>query len=470
MKIVFCSSEVFPFVKTGGLADVGGALPLALEQAGIEVMIFLPLYKAIDRSKFNITQVSATVSTTKIGTAIDVYFIENEKYFSRDGIYGDSHGDYPDNLDRFQFFSEQVLEFLRASHIKVDLIHCHDWQTALIPVYLKEKYCNNPVFENTKSLLTIHNMAYQGVFSKKEYVKIKLKEELFGVNGFEFFGQINLLKAGILYADVLTTVSPQYAKEIQAKEFGCGLDGVIRSRKTEVVGILNGIDGTIWNPQTDALLEYRYGPADAMAIKPKNKTYLQQRLDLPVRPDVPLLGFVARLTHQKGIDLLLEAIDDLVDLDLQIIIQGVGESKYHAILNTIDMRYPKDVAVCLAFDEKIAHQIYVGCDLFLMPSLFEPCGLSQMISLRYGTIPIVYKTGGLADSIKPFSPRHLDGNGFLFERYKKDNFVDAVKKAIDLYHDHETFSTLINNAFHSQFGWEQSAQKYIKAYQCLLSV
>ncbi len=469
MKIAFCSSEVFPFVKTGGLADVCGALPLALEKLGIEVSIFLPFYKSIDVTKFKIEKVAAHVSKTTLGNNIQVYFIANDKYFGRDGIYGNKEGDYPDNLERFQFFCEQTLEFLNESKWNPDVVHCHDWQTALIPVYLKERYKKEDVFKNTKSLLTIHNLAYQGVFPKKEFGKLKLPEELFGLKGFEFFGKINLLKAGIVYADGLNTVSPQYAKEIQTKEFGCGLEGVIGSRKNSVVGILNGLDYTVWNPQVDPWLEYKYSAGDSLENKRKNKAKLQEKLQLPIREEVPLFGFVGRLTHQKGIDLILEAIDDLVDLDLQLVIQGIGESKYHTMLDTLNMRYPKDVALCLTFDEQMAHQIYAGSDLFLMPSTFEPCGLSQMISLRYGTIPIVYNTGGLTDSIKEFNSRTQTGNGFLFADYTKASFVDVVKRALAIYQNKNQFNQLIANAFTSDFSWDHSAKEYQKLYQCLPS-
>ena len=468
MKIAFCSSEVFPFAKTGGLADVCGALPLALEKLGTEIIVFLPHYQFIDTREFQIQRVHEGVSKTSFGKNITVYLIENEKYFYRDGLYGDRKGDYADNLDRFQYFSLHALELLKEFNEKIDIVHCHDWQTALIPVYLKEKYKDDPFFAKTKSLLTLHNLAFQGVFPKDEYLKIGLSERLFSEKGFEFFGKINLLKAGIIFSDAINTVSPQYAKEILTKEFGCGLEGVIKSRKDQVTGILNGLDYDIWNPKTDIFVEKKYSSDNFSERKAKNKTFLQKKVGLPMSPEVPIFGFVGRLSYQKGIDLVLEAINELLALDLQIVIQGTGNG-YHAQLEDLTEQNPKQFAVCLEFDERTAHQIYAGADMFLMPSVYEPCGLSQMISLCYGTIPVVYKTGGLADTVKNFDHPDKLGNGFVFDKYTKKDFIETIKTAVKVYHQKKQFGQLVNNGFAADFSWEKSAGEYKKIYQCLLS-
>ncbi len=460
MKVVFCSSEVFPFAKTGGLADVCGALPLALASLGVEVSIFLPRYRCISDEDFHIERVNDVVSRTRLGKDIDVYFVENKALFDREGIYGTTTGDYHDNLERFQYFCSQVLIFLKEFQPYPDIIHCHDWQTALIPVYLKE---NSP-FKKTKSLLTIHNLAYQGVFPKKEFSKLKVKRDFFSSN-FEFFDQINLLKAGIVYSDRVTTVSPQYAQEIQAPEFGCGLDGVLASRKDEITGILNGIDTRVWDPASDKLIFRRYSSAEYVEGKIENKKVLQKRLGLPVESEIPVFGFVGRLSHQKGLDLILESAKQLLELPAQFIIEGIGDEKYKTHLKILAQKHPDKVAVNFEFNEQTAHQIYAGSDFFLMPSIFEPCGLSQLISLRYGTMPIVFKVGGLADTIVPFD--YENGNGFMFTDYTKIGFVSILKKAIKVFADQVERSRLIENAFKADFSWNKSAKEYIKVYESL---
>lgn len=467
MKVIFASSEAFPFAKTGGLGDVCGALPLALEKLGIEVAIFLPLYKNIDREKFHIKKVTNHLFKTTIGQRSEVYFIKNEQYFGREGIYGCSNNDFPDNLARFHYFCEQVLNYAKQLDFKPDIIHGHDWPTALLPVYLKEKHKHDLFYFKTKSILTIHNLAYQGLFPSIEYEKLGLRSALNSIKGFEFYRKINLLKAGIIFADMVTTVSPQYAREIQAKQFGCGLDDVLRGRRDEIVGILNGLDYDFWNPQTDPYIKKKYSVENYSKAKLDNKKHLQKMFGLPVNPDVALFGFVARLTHQKGVDLILEAVDEMVKLDMQLIVQGTGDEKYHGLLSELAYRYPKKVAVSLEFKEELAHEVYAGSDLFLMPSQFEPCGLSQMISLRYGTIPLVFKTGGLADTIIPHDKPA--GNGFVFTNYKKEDFLRAVKIALRVFKDKKNFEKLIMNAYKSDFSWDKSAKEYQRIYQCLQS-
>ncbi|MBF0523063.1 MAG: glycogen synthase [Candidatus Omnitrophica bacterium] len=469
MRIAFCSSEMVPFVKTGGLGDVSGSLPLALDRLGIEIVIFLPRYKQIDYEVHQLVKVDEHVSMAILNKKIKVYLIEQDEYFSRDGLYGDIHGDYKDNLERFQFFSLGVLETIKKLNVHVDIIHCHDWQTALIPVYLKEKYAEDAFFKNTKTILTVHNLSFQGIFPRDKREHLGLREELFSLGAaFEFYGMINLLKAGMIYSDKVSTVSKQYAKEIETEEYGCGLDGVVRSLKGGVEGIINGVDYKDWHPETDGLITKKYAQADFEEGKLLNKRYLQESLGLEPS-DAPLFGVVTRLSHQKGIDLILTATQALVDEDFQLVIQGIGNKEYDQRLKKYAQDRSRKVAFLPNFDEKMAHRIYAGADFFLMPSSFEPCGLSQMISLRYGTVPIVFRTGGLIETVIPFDLDVIHGDGFAFTEYTPEAFAKVIKKAIGVFHNKSTFKGLIANAFKADFRWDKSALQYQRMYRCLLS-
>ncbi|MBF0478547.1 MAG: glycogen synthase GlgA [Candidatus Omnitrophica bacterium] len=470
MHIVFCASEVFPFAKTGGLADVCGSLPLALERLGHEVSIFMPYYKQVASQNFPMEQVKPDILRTTIGKNIKVYFLIHDTYYMRDGIYSDSRGDYGDNLDRYQYFCQRALDTFRDFENPVDIFHCHDWQTALIPVYLKHWYKCDTFYTQTKALLTIHNIAYQGVFPKQLYGKLHLGSELFHPNLLEFYGSINLLKAGIICANEITTVSPQYAKEIQTKDFGNNLDNVLRHHRQKIMGVLNGLDYEVWDPAKDKYLDHPFSPENYKEGKAATKLALQQRLNLPQRSDVPLLGVVSRLSHQKGFDLILQALPEIMGMDIQLVIQGLGQQDLINRLNAESGRYRNKFAVAIEFAEDLAHQVYAGSDIFLMPSLFEPCGLSQMIALKYGTIPLVSYTGGLVDTVTHYNKEIGAGNGFLFERNNKASFVWNLRQAVDLFHQKEHFEKLIGNAFSSEFPWDNSAKKYVEIYQCLLSV
>lgn len=469
MKVLFCSAEVSPFAKTGGLGDVCGALPLVLEKKGVETSVVMPRYKTIDTHKFLLKKLSYNVSTTKIGKSTNVYFIENDYFFNRDGLYGDRYGDYGDNLDRFLFFCRRSLELPKQIGFKPDIIHCHDWHTALIPVFLKFLYHDDPFYKKTKSILTIHNLAYQGVFPRWDFFKLGLPRNLFSIDGFEFYEDMNILKAGIIFSDEMTTVSPGYAKEIKTDKLGCGLAGVIRSRKKPMVGILNGIDYKIWDPKSDGCLAKTYSQKN-IGGKLFNKTALQKKMNLKVDKAVPIFGFVGRLTSQKGLDLFAQAMKAISKLDLQVIFLGNGDEYYGQMLRGIARTYPMKIAVELKYDERLARQIYAGSDILLMPSAYEPCGLSQMIALRYGTIPLVYKTGGLADTITPFHSSGGRGNGFVFDKHKKETLITAIKLAVKTYKDKEIFNTLVKKAFSYRFSWDESAKKYVMLYrQCLRS-
>ncbi len=463
MKIAFCSSEVVPFAKTGGMADVCGSLPLSLEKLGQDVMIVLPGYGTIDRKKYGFTDIREDISQTVVGKDIPVYLIENKKYFDRPGLYGEKGEDYADNLERFDFYCRRTLELFKDLKLAVDIVHCHDWQSALIPVYLQYAFKGDDFFKHSRTILSLHNLAYQGVFPAAQYKMLPFGEKVYQ-EAFEFYGKTNLLKAGILTSDAVATVSPQYSHEIQTAEFGCGLDGVLHSRGESVIGILNGLDYNYWDPRRTRNIEFNYS-SENFAPKADNKAVLQKKMNLPVKPHVPLFGFVSRLSHQKGLDLLNEAMPLLMEMDIQIAFLGIGEEKYHQMLLTWAKQYPQQVAGQLIFDEEFSHQVYAGSDFFLMPSVYEPCGLSQMISMRYGTLPVVFRVGGLADTV---IPSDQGGNGFVFMEYTAAALNQGVKEAVGIYKDPVVLRKMIAQAFKANFSWESSARQYVGLYhQCL---
>lgn len=457
MRIVLAASEVVPFAKTGGLADVAGALPLALEELNQEVIVVMPKYKAIQDSKFKSQRIKQDISCSIIGNNIKVYFIENDAYFNRDGLYGDKSGDYKDNLDRFSYYCKRTLELLKEINFKPDVIHCHDWQSCLIPVYLKTLYAQEPFYKDTKAVLTIHNIGYQGLFPKEQFPRLGLDWSYFNMEMLEFYGKINLLKGGMVFCDIINTVSPTYSKEIQTKEFGFGLEGILSTRRKSLFGILNGLDYFIWNPETDKFIAKNYS-ADNIEDKYKNKEDLQKICKLPCKKEVPLLGIVSRLAEQKGFDILAEAIEKICKMKLQLVILGTGDLKYHVLLENIVKKYPKVISLHLKFDDVLAHKIYAGSDIFLMPSKYEPCGLGQLISLRYATIPLAFKTGGLADTV-------TEDNGFIFDNYSKDGLIRAMGKAIKTFASVKKWNALILKAMTYNFSWQESAKKYIKLYE-----
>ena len=457
MKIAICASEVVPFAKTGGLADVTGALPLELESLNQEVIIIMPRYKAIQEPKFNVRRLKPDVSYSVIGKNIKVYFIEDDAYFNRDGLYGDKAGDYKDNLDRFSYYSRRALELLKEINFSADIIHCHDWQSALIPVYLKTLYIDNPFYKNTRTIFTIHNIGYQGLFSKEEFPKLGLDWKFFNMETLEFYGKINLLKGGIVFSDIINTVSPTYAKEIQTKEFGYGLEGILAKRKNDVFGILNGLDYSIWNPKGDKFISKNYS-LENIKDKNKSKEDLQGICKLPVKTDVPLFGIVSRLAEQKGFDILADAIEKICKMNLQLVILGTGDLKYHVILEALVKKYPKIISLHLKFDDALAHKIYAGSDVFLMPSKYEPCGLGQLISMSYGTIPLVFKTGGLADTV-------TENDGFVFDKYKKEDLLKTIDKATKAFKDKKKWLRIMQRAMQNNFSWKESAKKYLALYE-----
>jgi starch synthase len=461
MKIAICAPEVVPFAKTGGLADVAGALPLALQKLKQEVIILMPFYKKAMLSRIDAKFILPGILSSKLGEGIKVYFIRNDKYFNRNGLYGTPKGDYPDNLERFSFFCQRCLEFLKQINFRPDIIHIHDWQTSYIPIYLKTKFSSDPFYKNCKTLLTIHNLAYQGLFPREAFPKLGLDWSFFNMEQLEFYGKGNTLKGGIVFSDCINTVSPTYALEMQTKDFGCGLEGVLTKRRDCLFGILNGLDYSIWNPSTDKFIAQKFD-INHLKDKHKNKQDLQKLANLPVKENIPLFGMVSRLAEQKGLDILAEALDEICKLKLQLVILGTGDIKYHRLLEDKSKQFPKVFRLYLKFDNSLAHKIYAGSDVFLMPSKYEPCGLGQMISLRYATAPLVYKTGGLADTIN-------NTNGFIFDKYTASNLVKTIKKSISLYQDQVKWQVKIKKGMGYNFSWEESGKQYIKLYKKLVN-
>jgi len=457
MNLVFCASEVFPFAKTGGLADVTGALPLALERSGQEVAIVMPFYQCVQEGKFDLGRTAEGINYAVIGKNIKVYFAANDAYFKREWLYGTTHGDFGDNLDRFAYFCQKALEIIKAAGFRPDIIHCHDWQTGLIPAYLKIRSATDPFYKHTRSLITIHNLGYQGLFEKGQFWMTGLKPEYFNQEGFEFYNKINLLKGGIAFSDIINTVSPTYSREIQTKELGFGLEGVLRKRQRDVFGILNGLDYSIWDPAKDGLISARYSLADLNG-KAKDKKALQEICRFPVNENIPVLGVVSRLAEQKGLELLTASLERICKNNLQLVILGTGDLKYHKLLQRIAAKFPKNFALFLKFDETLAHQVYAGCDIFLMPSQYEPCGLGQMIGLKYGSLPLVFKTGGLADTVD-------SNNGFVFKKYSSQELLETIGQALKLFAQKDKWRFLQKNAMRADFSWETSAKRYIELYE-----
>ncbi|HXF82005.1 MAG TPA: glycogen synthase GlgA, partial [bacterium] len=404
----------------------------------------------------------AVVEGALPGSGLPIWLIEQPRFFDRPGLYGEGGADYPDNLARFAFFCRAVLQALDASGWPADVIHCNDWQTALIPPILRAERAERPA-----TVLTIHNLAYQGIFPAEQFTLTGLPGAFFTLHGLEFWGQVNLLKGGLYFADMLSTVSETYAREIQTPEFGAGLDGVLRDRAADLVGILNGVDYSVWDPAVDPFLPARYS-ADDLSGKAVCKRALQEAFGLPVRPAAPLIGMVTRLVDQKGLDLVAAVIDEVLDAGAQVVLLGTGEPKYHELFETLMARRPEAFGVRLGFDNALAHLIEAGADIFLMPSRYEPSGLNQLYSLRYGTVPVVRRTGGLADSIVDTTPQTVangTANGFVFEAYDAAALLGALRRALDAYRDRELWRTLQRHGMRADFSWERAAERYRALYE-----
>ncbi|MDR2772505.1 MAG: glycogen synthase [Elusimicrobiota bacterium] len=480
MNILMVASECVPYVKTGGLADVVGTLPRYLKKLGHDVRIILPKYHSIDGKLYNLETLPYQLQV-RVGKEteffrikyclsedqIPVYFIENMRYFNRPGIYGIDGGDYSDNRERFIFFCRAVLEATKALMFRPDVIHCHDWQTALIPAYLKTVFRDDGFFWSTSTAFTIHNIAYQGQFGADTIEVGGFLWEDFTPAKLEFYNNLNFMKAALVLADGVSTVSPTYAQEI--KEFnGKGLEMVLNSRTDEIFGILNGLDYDYWNPATDRNIAANYSPQDLNGKK-ICKMDLQNLCGFDVNDDAYLLGCVSRLDNQKGFDIILDAMYLLDDKNIQFVILGGGDPIIKRQLIEIKNTYPKNVAVFFDYNEPVAHKIYAGSDAYMMPSKFEPCGLSQMIALTYGAIPIVNRTGGLSDTIQSFNSETGEGNGFVFNITYGENFVETILKSAQVFNDRHQWAQLMTNAFNSKFTWDDSVEYYQEMYQYLIS-
>jgi starch synthase len=475
MKILIVASEAAPFAKTGGLADVVGSLPRALRQLGHDVRVILPCYQAIDEQGYSLRKGRKSVEVSIDGVVrkgllrqstldgVTFYFIENREFFQRSGLYGDGTGDYADNALRFGFFCRAVLQFLRRLDFRPDVLHLNDWQSALIPVLLGTELKDDPFFAGMGTVLTIHNIGYQGLFPPETLEALHLNPALNDLEKMEYFGQISFLKGGIVYADRLNTVSESHCQELQTPELGFGFDGLLRKRHEHLSGILNGIDTKTWDPELDSALPVNYSAGDLRG-KASNKKALQKELGLE-QANRPIVAMVTRLDSQKGLDLVEEAWEELLRRDLQIVLLGTGEPKHRDFFAAEKDRHPGQVAIHLKFEETLARRIYAGSDLFLMPSRYEPCGLGQMIALRYGTLPLVRRTGGLADTVIDAGENASAANGFSFTDYSASALLAAMDRALQLYDDRRAWLKLVRRAMSSDFSWARSAKHYLELYQ-----
>ncbi|MBI5727223.1 MAG: glycogen synthase GlgA [Ignavibacteriales bacterium] len=482
MKIAFASSEAFPFAKTGGLGDVVGALPKAIENLGCEVKVFVPKYAVIDHAKYDLSysyaigempiRVDGHVHNTHVFVSklphseVEIYFIDCPHYFNRPDIYtSDSDED-----ERFILFSKAVIESLQRLQWKPDVLHCNDWQTGLIPLYIKDNYnWDTHFFGQTASVMTIHNMAYQGRFPKATIRKAEIRKDLFYQNSpVEVWGSVSFLKAGLMYADVINTVSKTYAREITTSDYGAGLEDVLRQRINDFYGIVNGVDYEVWDPATDKHLLHHYSNDD-LAGKLKNKQFLHDTMHLKYGAHRPLIGIISRLVYLKGFDLIAESIPELMKFDANWVILGSGEDKYENLFRSLAYVFPGKVSAYIGFNNELSHLIEAASDIFLMPSRFEPCGLNQIYSLKYGTVPIVRKTGGLADTVKDWDEASYHGKdtgtGFSFVDYTPDALISSVKRALECYKYPHVWDKIQQNGMNKNFSWEESGKQYIELYK-----
>jgi starch synthase len=480
------SSEAVPFFKTGGLADVTTALAQALERRGHDVVLVLPDYTAVRRRhadrlpvvadsglRFTVDmdgrEVPGSVNwTTLPGSSVRVFLIQQSDYFSRPQLYQESGTDYPDNCERFCFFSRAVVEICRQSVLRPHIVHCNDWQTGLIPALIATRFASQPGFSQAATVMTIHNMAYQGQFWHFDLPLTGMDWRYFNYHHMEAWGRLNLLKTGLAFSDQITTVSPTYAKEICTPDGGHGLDGLLRHRREDVSGILNGIDPAVWNPETDSHIPQRYSRKSVSTGKAACKAALQLQMGLPQRNDALLLGMVSRMADQKGFDLIAAGAERILSHDVQLVFLGAGDPQCESFLTDLAKAHPEKVGVRIGFDESLAHLIEAGSDAFLMPSRFEPCGLNQMYSLQYGTVPIVRQVGGLADSVTDLNGNPDEANGFTFKEYTGHALVTCIERALETFHDANPWSRLIQNGMQQDWTWTRSAADYESIYRVAL--
>lgn len=475
MKILYVAAEAVPFAKTGGLADVAGSLPKALKADGVDVRVIMPKFGKIPEAYRNamehVYDGELPVAWRKKYVGLDkyeldgvtYYFVDNEEYFNREGFYG-----YDDDAERFSFFSRAVLDLLQAMDFWPDVIHTNDWHAGLVNVFLKLEHMGDARYERIKTVYTIHNLKYQGVFPKDVMPDVLgLDWKYFNNGDLEFYDAVNFMKGGIIYADAITTVSKTYAKEIQYPYFGEHLDGLLRSREQDLSGIVNGIDYSVYNPRTDKYIFETYDE-ESLDRKLDNKIALQKSLGLPERRNVPLIAIVSRLVEPKGMDLVVRMMDEILQHeDIQLVVLGTGEKRYEDWFKGLAWRYPKKVSVNIYFSNELAQRIYAGADIFLMPSNYEPCGIGQLIALRYGTIPVVRQTGGLKDTVQQYNKYTQEGNGFVFENYNAHEMMYALKRALSFYGNYEIWHKIQFNAVQADYSWKRSAKEYEALYERL---
>ncbi|MFJ8528280.1 glycogen synthase GlgA [Bacillus sp. NPDC094106] len=475
MNILFAVSECVPFIKSGGLADVAGALPKELKKLGVNVRIILPNYSLIPAHLREACTLHKVINV-QLGwrnqycgilkgeqDGITYYLIDNEYYFKRDSLYG-----HYDDGERFSFFSRAVLECIPHLDFEVDILHSHDWHTAMANFLLREKYGDNPLYKHIKTVYTIHNLQFQGVFPREVmHDLLELGDEYFHSEQLEFYGNVNFMKGGIIASDRITAVSPTYKEEIQYEFFGEKLDGLLRKYNDKLSGIVNGIDTSVYNPLTDPYITAQYD-AESLYEKQDNKRALQRYFGLPEKEDTPIISMVTRLTKQKGLDLVRAVFREIMEEDVQCIILGSGDSEYEQFFEWMAYEYPEKVKVYIGFNEELAHQVYAGSDLFLMPSLFEPCGLGQLIALAYGAIPIVRETGGLNDTVQSYNEETESGNGFTFTNFNAHDMLHTIRRALHYYHNQPVWNQLVKQAMTADYSWKTSALAYKDLYSSLL--
>jgi starch synthase len=486
LNILYCTSEVTPYSKTGGLADVSNSLPQELNALGHAVRVITPKYGPLDERRLRIYEIKRlTGIEVPIGDKIaicnikssfivspkgkvQVFLLENNEYFGQANPYLDpkTGKDYENNDERFIFFNRAVVQVLGLLGWQPDIVHCNDWQTGLIPAYLKTIHSKDPLLNSVKSVFTVHNLAFQGLFPHKSFLKSGLPDSIYNEEEVEYYKQFSFLKTGLMFSDIITTVSERYAQEIcSTHEFGYGFEGILKKRKKNLNGILNGVDYSVWNPEKDQLIPFRYSSKE-LPLKRENKKALCKRFNLPYDPEIPVVGIISRMFEQKGFDLIEKIFPELMKEKIHFVLLGTGDKKYQKLFEGYKKKYAKRVGVHIGFSEELAHLIEAGSDIYLMPSKYEPCGLNQMYSLRYGTIPVVRAVGGLADTIIEY--KNGKGNGFTFDKYEPGAFLSAVKRALKLYKNREEWVKLVKQAMAYDYSWEVSAKKYIDLYRSLI--
>ena len=477
MRILIVTPEANPFARTGGLAEVVSALACALTRLGHQVMVAMPLYRQVREGGASLFSTGHTLSIplsfknlpaeiyqTELRPGLTFYFIGQDTLFNREGLYGTAYGDFEDNAERFIFFSRAVVEMIEALQLELDVCHCQEWQTGIIPVYLRTLYRERPRLFKLPSLYTVHNVGYQGLFSSYDFPLTGLGWELLSPKALEFYGKINLMKGGLVYADLINTVSNRYREEILSPEYGFGLEGVLRERASDLFGIVEGVDYQRWVPAHDPFLAASYDPEN-LEGKRTCKQALLKHFGLNLPPERPLLGMTTRLYERKGIDLVEGIMDELMALEVGFVLQGTGEERHQYLLQELSARYPGRIGLAIGFTEELAHQIIAGADIYLMPSRYEPCGLDQLYCLRYGTIPVVRATGGLDETIRQYDSATGSGNGFKFEAYTAEAFLQAVREALALHQDQTAWEALMRQNMALDFSWDKVAPSYVALYE-----